>query len=281
MREVWVGVVVQFEDAGMADAQIEAEVLLRHALGMDRARYFSSLNEPLSPSVVTTIESLVKRRLAGEPLAYITGRRAFYGLDFQVDKRVLVPRQETELLVDLALEAAQDLANHRVLVADVGTGSGVIAVAVAVNLPSALVYATDASNAALEVARTNASRHRVTEQIEFLEGDLLDLLPEPVDVIVSNPPYIPTGDLPTLPEEVQREPKAALDGGPDGLSVVRKLLRKAQYRLRPTGTLFMEMAPEQSEAVLRIARHIFRGARVEVTRDAMGNERALCVRMPG
>lgn len=264
---------------GIADARLEAEVLARHALGYDRAAYFAALREPLDAARQARIERLVGRRAQGEPLAYITGHREFYGLDFIVNPAVLIPRQETELLVDKALEWAASWAAERghnaPLVADVGTGSGAIAVALACVLPRARVCAIDASAAALAVADRNRRRHGVAERVALLQGDLLTALKPGVDVVVSNPPYIASALLSGLPREVRREPALALDGGQDGLRLTRRLIAQAARRLNRGGLLLAEIAPEQAEAALGLAQAAFPGATAWVAEDGMG--RARCV----
>ena len=269
---------------GIADARLEAEVLARHALGYDRAAYFASLRQPLDAAQQARIERLVGRRAHGEPLAYITGHREFYGLDFMVNPAVLIPRQETELLVDKALEWAASWAAGRTssgqghdapLIADVGTGSGAIAVALACSLPRARALAIDASAAALAVADRNRRRHGVAARVALLQGDLLTALKPGVDAIVSNPPYIASDLLAGLPPDVRREPALALDGGRDGLRLTRRLIAQAARRLNHGGTLLIEIAPEQAEAALGLARAAFPRATTWVVADAAG--RARCV----
>ena len=281
LRDLWSRLAKALRDAGIADTEIEAEALLRHMLGLDRATFFARLNEPVPFEQAALAEGLAERRAGGEPLGYITGRREFYGLEFLVDRRVLVPRQETELLVDLALAACATRYGKRAVVADVGTGSGAIAVTLATRLPDAVVYATDVSGGALEVAGANAKRHGVAERVRLLHGDLLSPLPERADVIVSNPPYIPTGEHSGLPRDVQREPFLALDGGPDGMEVIARLLEQAPRYLEAGGAMFVEMAPEQSADVTRMAERRFPSAKVEVVRDAAGQYRVLGVRTAG
>ncbi len=278
LRDVWSRMAAQLRDTGAPDAEIEAEVLLRCALGLDRAKYFAALNQPVPPKAGELAAGYAKRRAEGEPLAYITGMREFYGLEIMVDQRVLVPRQETELLVDLALAACVPRCERRKVIADVGTGSGAIAVALASQLPVAFVYAIDASAGALEMAGANAERHGVRGRVELLRGDLLGSLPEPADVIVSNPPYIPTRELPDLPRDVRREPSIALDGGLDGLAVIARLLEQAPKYLKPGGSLFMEMAPDQRSAATRMAGRCFPRASIEAVRDDAGQHRVLSVR---
>ena len=222
--------------------------------------------------------ALLRRREAGEPLAYIVGHREFYGLDFRVDRRVLIPRQETETLMECVIEHCASLKGDRaVRVADVGTGSGAIAVAVAVRVPNAMVTAIDVDAGTLEVADANRCRHGVEGRVSLACGDLLAPLSAPVDVIVSNPPYIRSGDMATLPREVRCEPAGALDGGADGLAVVRRLLAEAPARLNAGGALFVEIAPEQMGEAQGMARASFPGARVGYREDALGLARVVCV----
>ena len=278
VRESWVRATERLALTGVADASLEAEVLHRHALEADRAQFFATLHEPLAPSHQRQVDRSVRRRAGGEPLAYIIGRREFYGLDLFVNADVLVPRQETELLVDRVLEVA---ASHPECkrIADVGTGSGAIAVAVARHLPDATVYATDSSEEALRVADLNRRTHGVAERVDFLHGDLLQPLPTPVDIIVSNPPYLSTGELSGLAPEVRREPASALDGGADGLRTIRRLLRQAPHHIRPDGCILIEIAPQQLDAVTGIAGEAFPSAHVSFARDLLGLPRVVSVQL--
>lgn len=278
LAESWTAARDRLARHGVADASLEAEVLHRHALNADRAGFFATLQEPVGLSVSQTVDNLLHRRLAGEPLAYILGRREFYGLDFAVDEHVLVPRQETEILVDLALKAVADMGLERPLIADVGTGSGAIAVALAKHLPCATVYATDISQEALDTASANCRAHDVSGRVWLLHGDLLAPLPGRVDIIVSNPPYIATGLLASLSPEVRREPRLALDGGPDGLDVVRRLLAQAPDRLKAGGRLIIELSPEQPRTVVELARGAMPNAEVAFARDLLGLVRAVTFR---
>jgi release factor glutamine methyltransferase len=288
LRESWVRSMAQLEHAQIADAGIEAEVLIRHALAVERADFFAALNDQLAPPQEARVSRLVERRMAGEPLAYITGRREFYGLDFYVSPGVLIPRQETELLVDRVLEiyvdgslGAHDGPGHKLAIADVGTGSGAIAIAIAHHLPSATVYATDASREALLVADINRRRHAVERRVHLRQGDLLEALEAPVDAIVSNPPYLRTDELAGLPREVRREPSRALDGGADGLDIVRRLMREAPSHLRPGGRVVVEIAPQQLGPVLRLGRKAFPGASLSFARDMLGLPRMVTIVSPG
>jgi release factor glutamine methyltransferase len=257
--------------------QIEAEGILRHVLALDRAGLFASLDHEIDASLVAAVDELVRRRLAGEPLAYVVGHREFYGLDFRVDQRVLVPREETELLVEEVLRYAHHRPAPDLTVADVGTGSGVVAIAVACRLPGATVFATDISPDALVVADVNRRRHNVADRVHLLRGDLLQPLGRRVDVIVSNPPYVPTARIATLGPEVGREPRVALDGGAEGLDVVLGLLREAPGYLNPDGRLVIEIDPDHLRPATRAAKQAFPGSRVASSTDLLGVPRTLIV----
>lgn len=261
----------------ISDSQLEAEVLLRLALQYDRAQFYASLNEPVAPELHKHIYELVTRRTGGEPLAYITGYKEFYGLDFIVSPAVLIPRQETELLVDTALAFACERPIGRISVADIGTGSGAIVVALAKNLPDAQVYATDRSPDALAVAAQNCRKHSVQDRISLLQGDLLTPLPHPVDLIVSNPPYIASELLPELAPEVRREPQLALDGGAQGLQVIRRLIEQAPAALNAGGRMIVEISPEQLDAVREIAHAHFPNANIEHRNDLLGLPRCVTI----
>ena len=262
---------------GIPEGFLEAEVLLRHALGYDRARFYASLHDAIDEESLRRVEVLADRRIAREPLAYIVGRREFYGLELSVSPAVLIPRQETELLVDIALEFARQRSNERILVADIGTGSGAIAVALAVNFPNARVYATDCSTSALAVAERNRHKHGVADRVCLLQGDLLAPLPHSVDMIVSNPPYIASRRLRKLPPEVRREPQLALDGGEGGLEVMRRLLQQAPTKLNANGCLILEISPEQAEAVREMALKRFPKADITHRNDLLRLARCVIV----
>ena len=251
-------------------------MLVRHATGMDRASLYASMREELPEPALRRLDSLLGRRIGREPLAYITGRREFFGIDLKVCPAVLIPRQETELLVERAIDFSSSLGPAaRLLIADIGTGSGAIAVAIALHVPHATVYATDISREALGVADVNRRRHGLEDRVHLRRGDLLDALPRPVDLVVSNLPYIPTGDISGLAPEVQREPRLSLDGGVDGLGVVRRLLSQAPGRLRPGGRALVEISPEQLDAVSAFAAGCVPHGEVRFHRDMLGLARAV------
>jgi release factor glutamine methyltransferase len=222
---------------------IEAEVLAAHALGITRARLLADAARPLGPEASRRVERLFLRRRAGEPVAYLTGEREFYGLAFRVTPDVLIPRPETELLVELALAR---LPNRAGRVLDLGTGSGAIAVALAHAAPDAELVATDASAAALEVARENARRYGAS--IRFTRGDwFAGLAGERFDVIVSNPPYVARGDAHLQEGDLRFEPEEALVGGADGLEAIRAIVAGAAAHLVPGGWLLFEHGYDQAE----------------------------------
>jgi release factor glutamine methyltransferase len=262
--------------ASIPSPRLDAEVLLAHVLGCGRGWLYARPEFHLTNEQREAFEFAVERRRCREPVPYIVGHREFYGLDFVVDARVLIPRPETELLVERAIEAATQMGRDldSLALADVGTGSGAVAVSLAVALPSAAVYATDASKAALQVAALNAGRHGVAHRVHFLEGDLLGPLPQRMHVIAANVPYVPTELLATLASDVvEYEPLMALDGGVDGLMHLRRLLDQANHWLAPRGWLVLEIGSDQGKEVVTLASHIFPQANVELFQDYAGFDR--------
>jgi release factor glutamine methyltransferase len=273
--------------------RLDAELLLAHILRRDRAWLLAEGQQSLTADQAAAFRALIARRAALEPVAYIVGHKEFYGLDFLVDRRVLVPRPETELLVDLALDIGRrktkDERRKResdtlrpssfvlrpLSIADIGTGSGCIAIALAIHLPGALVTAVDISPGALEVARLNAERHGVAERVRVVQGDLLAPLDQPVDLVVSNPPYT---ILSAIDEGVRRhEPRAALDGGPDGYDLYRRLLQQLPAKLRPGGTALLEIGATQGAKVTDLARRSFPSARISIHHDLAGLDRVVVI----
>jgi release factor glutamine methyltransferase len=249
---------------------LEAEVLLTHVMGVLRTTLLAHPERLLSADQLNDYQALIRRRAAGYPLPYLTGRIEFHGLEFEITPEVLIPRPETETLVDLAL------ARRPEAIVDVGTGSGCIAVALAVRLPRATVCAIEISPAALAVARRNMERHGVAGRVRLIAGDVLNPRPSPADLIISNPPYIPTGDCALLPTAIRNhEPRQALDGGPDGLAIIRRLLAQAPAVLKPEGTLLIEIGADQSEAASRLAHTYFPEAAIRVHPDLAGHDRVL------
>ena len=250
--------------------RLEAEALAGYVLGVSRTSLLAHPERAVTFSELAEMERLVGQRMAGHPLPYIVGHTEFYGLEFEVTPEVLIPRPETEILVDLAIERRPRT------VVDVGTGSGCIAVAIVVGVPEAQVTGVDTSPAALAVARRNAERHGVGGRVLFVNGDVLSPRPGPVDLIVSNPPYVAAGERSSLPISVREyEPWSALDGGPDGLKVVRVLLAQAPAVLNQGGALLLEIGSDQAEEAAALARTSLPGAAVRTQPDLAGRDRVL------
>ena len=261
------------------DASLEGEILLRQALGIDRVRLYANLKSELSAEQENEFWHLVQRRLSGEPAAYIAGHREFYGFDFFVDRRVLIPRPETELLVGKAIGLAQTHA--MATVADIGTGCGAIAISLALNLPRIRIYASDVSTDALEVARINCEKHGVAGRIQLLPGDMLEPLPEPVDLILANLPYV-TEQETSQAGLADFEPLIALNGGSDGLDGIRRLGEQAADKLNPQGGMLLEIGWGQGQAVTNLLRRNFPSASLEIIPDLQGIERVISLRLtPG
>ena len=245
----------RLEAAGIppADAALDAEVLARHALGWDRATLLSRLRDPEPAGFNASFERLISRRIERKPVAQIVGVREFWDRDFEVTPDVLVPRPETEIIVDEALAFAHAAACQTII--DVGTGSGCLAVTLACELPDVRVVATDLSDAALAVAARNAHRHGVSDRMTFKRSDVLAGVPDVADLIVSNPPYVPDHDAAHMqPEVVRYEPHLALFGGPTGLDVIRKLFVEAAPHLAADGRLVVEFGFGQATNVEELAR---------------------------
>ena len=260
-----------FEKQRIESPRLTIELLLAHLLKKKRMDLYLEFERELDEATLIKLREMVRRRVAGEPLQYITGEVEFCGLKFQVDKRVLIPRPETELLVETVVGR-----NPR-KIGDVGTGSGCIAIALAKKLPEAEISALDISPEALEVARGNASLHQIEKNIRFLESDLLEALSGSfvVDTIVSNPPYIADRELAKLPKEVRDfEPVRALAAGEDGLKVIQRLVMDARRILSPSGFIALEIGAGQRAAVEEIF-----GQQgyvvVEVVKDLQGHERVI------
>ena len=265
---------------------LTAQVLLASVAGLTRAQVLARPEQPLSSEQLASFTALVARAAEGEPLAYLTGEREFYGLAFWVNRHVLVPRPESELLVDLGKVGRPG----RLL--DVGTGSGCLAVSLAVHLPEALVMAVDISPEALALARLNAERHHVQRRVTCLHSDLLSawlppadpfatrlpvVRPPAFDLIVANLPYIDSGELRGLPV-ARHEPWPALDGGPGGLQLIERLLAQAPRFLAPGGQLLLEIGATQGRAAAALAQAAFPQAQVLVHPDLAGLDRVVAVR---
>ncbi len=247
----------RLSETGSASARLDSQVLLAHVLEQDRTWLFAHHDFELSHADCNRYSDLVTRRRQREPVAYLLGRKEFYGLEFAVDRRVLIPRPETELLVDLVLAQINDRPRQKVIVADVGTGSGAIAITVARFAPEATVYGIDISRDALDVAEENGRSLTSEGGPQFLEGDLLHPLPEPVDVIVANLPYVADEEYSGLQSDVRDyEPRLALHAGVEGLDLIRRLLAQLADKLRPNGTVLLEISPRQGEVVQKLAEEL-------------------------
>ncbi|MCJ7604668.1 MAG: peptide chain release factor N(5)-glutamine methyltransferase [Dehalococcoidales bacterium] len=266
----------ELEQNGIEDASLEAEVLVRHVLGIDRATLYAQPEHDVSFVEAEHLQKMVIRRISGEPSAYITGHREFFGHDFIVSPGVLIPRPETELLVELAI--GRYAGAQYTSVADIGTGSGAIAVSLALKIPGIVVYATDISASALNTARENAKKHGVADRIIFREGDLLEALPEPVDLICANLPYVREADLPE-DGPLQFEPREALAGGPDGLTYLERMFRKAPGKLKPGGGMLLEIGEGQATAVTRALDTSFPGSLIHLHHDLAGTGRVIELRL--
>lgn len=240
-------------------ARLTAEILLAQQLHVDRVKLYLDLDRPLTEGEVSGYRELIRRRASHEPVQYITGQQEFWSLPFHVDPRVLIPRPESELLVEEAIHKARMHKEETGLeprILDMGTGSGVLAVCLAKELPEARIWASDIQVGILDVAYLNAKNHHVDDRIVFLRGDLwepLEKLHMEWDIIVSNPPYVAAEEYETLPPEVRDyEPRKSLDGGAGGMHYIERIIAGARNRLTPGGWLLLEMDPRQTGEALRI-----------------------------
>ena len=226
--------------------RLEAEVMVMNVMRVPRHRIYAYFEEEVPEEAENVLGAVVERRLKREPLAYITGHKEFYGVDLLVAPGVLIPRPETEGLVEQTLFASMlRMEEGSFVIADPGTGCGAIAVSLAIHVPAAQIVATDLYETPLRVAEVNVQRHNVADRITLLQGDLLEPIPEPADLVVANLPYICSDVIDTLQPEIQFEPREALDGGPDGLKLVRSLLHQAATKLKPNGAILLEIDPQQ------------------------------------
>lgn len=282
VREVLRLGIAQFETAGTPSAALAAELLLMHALGHDRAWIYAHPEEVLPPEQVAQYRGLLSKRAEGTPTQYLTGKQEFWGLEFEVTPAVLIPRPETEHVVEVVLARLGEKRRGEALqIADVGTGSACIAIALAKELPRAKIYATDISDAALDVAKRNAKWHGTGDQIHFVSCNLLDGVAEPAefDVIASNPPYVALRDAESLQKEIrEHEPRIALFAGEHGLDVYGPLIQQAGKRLKPGGILALELGFGMFEAVSDLLDASAGWTQVSATMDLAGIPRVLSCR---
>ena len=267
-----------FQKAGIVQPRLEAEILLAHVLDVDRLYLYLNPDKPLSPDERTQYRKVIKRRHAGTPLQQLTGTTSFFGLPITVDEGTFIPRPETEELLDWTLQLAPR--DQRIDCLDLGTGSGVIAVCLARFLPLSRVTAVDISEEALRLARRNAEINGVLDSISFLESDWLNAIAGTFDLVVSNPPYVPVEGLDNLPKEIrQYEPRAALDGGRNGIEQIKTIIGQLPAHTHAGSIILLEIGDGQGGAVVRQFEQCgFVG--VESQHDLAGHERFVIARWP-
>ena len=265
---------LDLERQGFSTPKLDAEVLLSHCLRKDRSFFYAHPETQLTEEEIQRFQESISRRLGGEPIAYIVGQKEFWSLPFEVNNHVLIPRPETELLIEtiLRIYAAKDSGNLMIL--EIGTGSGVISVALASELKNAHIVATDISFEALSVAARNARKNGVEHRISFLRGSLFETVSEKFDIIVTNPPYVPEGEFNLLPWGIRGfEPKLALIAGMEGIAFHKDIIRQGAYYLRERGRLFVEMGADQKERIIELFKESFLYEDVAFIRDYVGLDR--------
>ncbi len=280
VAEAWQAGREHLAASGIDEAAISAEVLLRHALSLSRTELYLAWDRPIAPEAWARYQTHLADRVRGRPVAYIVGHREFMGLDLLVDERVLIPRPETEVLVATVLDAVADVPSP--VIADIGTGSGAIAVSVAVVRSDATVLATDISPDALEVARSNASRHSVAGRVRFLQGDLLDPLEggARLHVLASNPPYVTAEVVASLPVEIRDfEPAVAVLAQGSGDRFHGRLIEAAPTVLHPGGWIIMEVSAGQAPRVVELVRRAGLYEAEQTHRDGLGWDRVVAARL--
>jgi release factor glutamine methyltransferase len=266
----------QLEALDVDAPRLSAEVILAHALNITRTQLLARLDRTLGPEQLERFQADLGRVLKDEPLAYVVGHREFYDLDLITDRRALIPRPETECMVEFALDRLRD--HPSPVIADIGTGCGGIAVTLAKHLPRARVIATDLSAEAVDLARENAVRHGVAERIDFRVGDLLEPVTEILDLLAANLPYIDDKDWPYLQKTIRgHEPKMAFLGGPDGLDLMRAMLKDAPRVVRPGSLILMEIGAYQGDDVTAIAQPHFPAAQIAIRPDYAGLDRMVVI----
>lgn len=273
----------QLTQAGLQHPRLEAQVLLGHVLEVERATLYTYPNRQLTPEQEQHFNALLARRAQNEPVAYLTGHKEFYSLDFLVDSRVLIPRPETEHLVDEALKIIKSMieSGQQPIVADIGTGSGIIPITLAVQEPRLpYLYGCDISPDALEIAHLNCQLHHVEQRVRLLQGNLLDPLPEPVDILTANLPYVGTDEMSMLDTDVRDyEPHLALFSGPQGLDLLHRFLLDAQQpeKLKPGAILLLEIGYLQQEPLTQLLQNIWPSAAFHFIQDYGGYDRLLYI----
>lgn len=276
LRDIWLSGAADLEGAEIDDARFEAEVLLRHATGLTRAQLYASLTDEVDPAALERFQAAVVERTSRKPLAYITGTREFYRLEFRVTPDVLIPRPESELLVDAALDHMRQARIRTAQVADVGAGSGAVGIALARHRRGVNLICSDVSRGALLVARDNAQRLLRRPRASFIQGDLLTPLPGPFHCVVANLPYIPEGRLDELePEVAEHEPRVALTPGTRGTELILRLITQLPSRLHPNGIAVLEVDPGQETAIADAAAQMLPNADITVLDDISQQPRAV------
>lgn len=264
---------------GLDEAAEDAKILLCSVLGLSISQLFAQSDRILSDEELHRMEGLLDKRINRVPTAYLVNSRQFYGMDFYVDNRVLIPRPETEVLVEEAIKFGQEWRknNQGVMnIADVGTGSGAIAVSLVANIPGSIVYATDISEDALSVAAINIQKHDFAGRIKLAKGYLLEQIIEKLQMVVANLPYIKESDLALLPPEISKyEPRAALDGGKYGIGLVQELIKQSAGKIAAGGAVLLEIGIGQEEEIIRTATVNLPVAKIELTKDLSGINRVL------
>lgn len=281
VRRVLEWTIEHLKKNGSDTPRLDAEILLAHSRGCPRIQLYVQYDEELGDEERLKMRELVKRRAAHEPVAYLVGRREFFGLDFEVGRGVLIPRPDTETLVVQTLELAKPMEAPRVL--DLCTGSGCIAVSVAKNCPRARLTAVEINSAVADFARRNIAKHGLGDRVELLEGDLFQpVAGREFDIIVSNPPYVPDGEIATLAPDVRlHEPELALRGGADGLDIVRRIVADSAKFLTATGALLLEISSEQAESVVKLFEEHGGFEPARIAKDLAGHSRVVWARRNG
>ena len=269
-----------FEVVAIPDARLEAEIIVTNVLRMPRQHLYAYREEELTSQQAQLLSQLVERRVGREPLAYILGHKECYGLDLAVGPAVMIPRPETELLVEQALFLSMmRMESGAIVIAEPGTGSGAISINLALHLPMARIYATELFPEALKVAAFNVHKHNVADRITLVQGNLLEPVPELADIIVANLPYVSSDKIAKLQPEIQWEPREALDGGLDGLDVIRSLLKQAQSSLKKTGVIILEIDPHQAEPLEELALKLFPSSTTRVEQDLARLDRIFMINL--
>lgn len=281
-NEVWtIGSILKwtgqyFAEKGVESPRLDAEVLLSHVLGKERIYLYVHFDEPLQADEIARYKDMIKKRALRMPVAYIIGYKEFMGLEFTVSPAVLIPRPDTEILVEAVIERLKE--KESVNFVDIGTGSGAIVLSLLANLPQAVGSTVDISEAAIEVAKGNAEKFGVTSRVSFFHGDVYSSVKDQLfDAIISNPPYIPDADIEGLQPEVKREPHGALAGGTDGLDFYRKLVHEGVNLLKTGGFMAFEVGIHQAAAVAKLAEAFAELGEVSIVKDYGGIERVVII----